>query len=69
MVNVLLHQCCRAQIDSSRKSGRRAVMRPFVKRSIRESDREMLRPVTEKASGDKESKKRARNCEDGASEW
>ena len=34
MVNVLLHRCCAAQIDPSRKPGRGAVMRPFVKESI-----------------------------------
>ena len=34
MVNVLLHRCCAAQINSSRKSGRGAVMRPFIKQSI-----------------------------------
>ena len=28
-VNVLLHRCCAVQIDSRRKSGRGAVMRPF----------------------------------------
>ena len=31
MVNVLLYRCCVGQIKSSRKSGRGAVMRPFVK--------------------------------------
>ena len=35
MVNVLLYRCCAAQINSSRKSGRGAVMQPFVKRSIK----------------------------------
>ena len=34
MVNVLLHQCCAAQINSSQKLSRGAVMRPFIKRSI-----------------------------------
>ena len=34
MVNVFLHRCCSAQVNSSRKSGRGAVMRSFVKRSI-----------------------------------
>ena len=34
MVNVLLYRCCAAQINSSRKSGRGAVMQPFIKRSI-----------------------------------
>ena len=34
MVNVLRYRCCAAQINSSRKLGRGAVMGPFVKRSI-----------------------------------
>ena len=34
MVNVLLYWCCATQINSSRKLGRGAVMRLFVKRSI-----------------------------------
>ena len=34
MVNVLLYRCCAAQVNLSRKLGRGAVMRPFVKRSI-----------------------------------
>ena len=34
MGNVLLYWCCVAQINSSRKLGSGAVMRPFVKRSI-----------------------------------
>ena len=34
MVKVLLYLCCATQINSIRKLGRGAVMRPFVKRSI-----------------------------------
>ena len=34
MLNMLLYRCCAAQINSSRKSGRGAVMRLFIKQSI-----------------------------------